>query len=94
MSAFDELTLGEVRVLRKEAFGGATISDDSVDPLELAGGVMWLHRRRSEPELGWLAFMDDVSIAEIKTFADEHGMSEEDGAGADPTAGSLPPTPT
>lgn len=96
VSAFDELTLGELRLLRTEAFGGAKLDDESVDALELAGGVMWLHRRRTGDQVAWVQFMNETPVAAIKAWSEDNGMTEggEGGAGADPTDGRHPPTPS
>jgi hypothetical protein len=69
MSAFDELTLGELDEIRDQALGGKNINDDSVDPLTLAGAVMWATLRKDDPGLSWQAFKDKTRMGDIKAFS-------------------------
>ena len=81
MSAFDDLTLGEVEELSNVVLGGKAISDDASDPLWIAGGVMWLTSRRMEPSLTWDQFKQTTKMSEIKSFA----TSLQEAAELDPT---------
>lgn len=67
MSAFDDLTLGEVEQITTVALNGTSISE--ADPLMLAGGVMWMTQRRTQPELDWDAFKSTVKMGDIKSFS-------------------------
>lgn len=67
MSAFDDLTLGEVETMTAVALNGVTISDS--DPLMLAGAVMWMTERRTKPDLQWDAFKAGVKMGDIKAFS-------------------------
>lgn len=81
MSAFDDLTLGELDDIRAEALGGKNINDPGVDPLTLAGAVMWATNRKDDPGLSWAAFKEKTRMGDIKAFsakleADEAGDAE------------------
>lgn len=80
MSAFDDLTLGEVEELQTVALGGKSISD--ADPLMLSGAVMWITERKEKPELLWDDFKAGVSMGEIKRFSEKMKDDVED---EDPT---------
>lgn len=67
MTPFDELTLGEVEELTAVCLNGKQFQD--ADPLTLAGAVMWMTRRKDEPDLEWKAFKATVRMAEIKEFS-------------------------
>ena len=70
MSAFDDLTLAEVEMISRDALGGKPMSDDSADPLAVAGGVMWITQRNSgEPELTWEQFKHRTKMGDIKAFS-------------------------
>jgi hypothetical protein len=69
MSAFDDLTLGEVEEMQTAVLGGKSISDDGSDPLWVAGGVMWITQRRMDPSLTWDAFKTTTKMSDIKSFA-------------------------
>ena len=71
MSAFDDLTLGEVDEIVSECLGGKPMSDPSTDALKLAGGVMWMTQKRSNPALTWDAFRYATSMGAIKAFSIE-----------------------
>ena len=64
---FDDLTLGEVEEITTVALGGKSI--DAGDPLMIAGGVMWMSRRREEPTLSWDDFKKTTRMADIKSFS-------------------------
>ena len=76
MSAFDEMTLGEVELMTSEALKGVSISD--ADPLMLAGAVMWMTERRTKPELTWDDFKAGVKMGDIKAFSAEMADAEVD----------------
>jgi len=76
MSAFDDLTLGEVDEIKVQCLNGLNISDDGVDPLNLAGGVMWATQRRDDPGLSWEAFRQKTRMGDIKAFSQQ--MQAED----------------
>lgn len=86
MSAFDDLTLADVDELSTVVLAGKSISDPASDPLKVAGGVLWLTRRRNQPDLTWADFSASTTMGEIKEF------SKANGDAADPTVG--PPRPT
>jgi hypothetical protein len=76
MSAFDELTLGEVDEIKATCLGGKNIADDTVDPLTLAGAVMWATQRKDDPGLSWEAFREKTRMGDIKAFS--QAMQAED----------------
>lgn len=76
MSAFDDLTLGEVEVMTATALKGVTISE--ADPLMLAGAVMWITQARANPALTWDEFKADVRMADIKAFSIQMEADELD----------------
>lgn len=78
MSAFDELTLGEVDEIRTTCLGGLGFADDGVDPLTLAGAVMWATQRHDDPGLSWEAFKGKTKMGDIKAFAEELKADEDD----------------
>lgn len=86
MSAFDDLTLGEVEELTKTALGGKDIAN--ADPLMLAGGVMWMTHRRDDIALTWDKFKENTRMSEIKEFS----TSMEDDE-TNPTSVPPPTTP-
>lgn len=71
MSAFDELTLGELDEIRETALGGRSMNDPAVDPLTLAGAVMWATKRKDDPGLSWDAFKQKTKMGEIKAFSQQ-----------------------
>lgn len=77
MSAFDELTLGEVDEIRTVALGGKNINDPTVDPLTLAGAVMWASQRKDDPGLSWDAFKEKTKMGAIKEFSQQMEMDEQ-----------------
>lgn len=80
MTPFDELTLGEVEYLTRECLGGSSFAD--ADPMQLAGAVMFMTKRRDDPTLEWEPFKATVRMHEIKTFSEL--MNEDE---LDPTNG-------
>jgi hypothetical protein len=80
MSAFDDLTLGEVELMTSEALNGVQLSD--ADPLMLAGAVMWMTERKDKPELTWPDFKAGVRMGDIKAFSSK---MQEDAQNQDPT---------
>lgn len=66
-SPFDEMTLGEVEEMIDLCLNGKPIQD--ADPMTLAGGVMFMARRRGEPELDWATFKATTRMADIKEFS-------------------------
>lgn len=88
MSAFDELTLGEVEDLTKTCLNGKPIGED-VDPMMLAGGVMWtLAKRNGGADITWAQFKASTTMRDIKAFSTQ--MEDDD---KDPTESlTLPQT--
>lgn len=80
MSAFDELTLGELDEIRNECLGGKNINHPDVDPLTLAGAVMWATNRKDDPGLSWDAFKQKTRMGDIKAFSQQ--MQEQEAAEA------------
>lgn len=67
MSAFDDLTLGEVETLSAVALNGQSMAEG--DPMMIAGAVMWTLERRNHPELEWEHFKANVKMGDIKAFS-------------------------
>lgn len=67
-TSFDDLTLGEVEEITNVVLGGKPFSDPSVDPLMLAGGVMWVTNRKDFPQ-SWEHFKNNTKMSAIKDFA-------------------------
>ena len=84
MNPFDALTLGEVEEMTTICLDGKSFEDAS--PFNLAGAVMYMHRRRDKPEVDWLEFKQTTNMGEIKAFAEL--MNEDDDS--DPTNGATP----
>lgn len=84
MSPFDELTLGEVDEMSAICFEGKSFDD--VSPFNLAGSVMFMHRRRDKPEIEWAEFKASTNMGEIKAFAEL--MDDDDKS--DPTVTATP----
>lgn len=76
MTAFDDLTLGELDEIREQCLGGRNINDPTVDPLTLAGAVMWASTRHDDPGLTWEAFRMKTRMGDIKAFSLQ--MQEDD----------------
>ena len=85
MSAFDDLTLGEVEELTTVALKGQSF--EQADPLMLAGAVMWMTERKSNPDLGWDQFKSTVKMGDIKAFS-----IQMEADSLDPTQGQVPVT--
>lgn len=69
MSAFDDCTLAEVELMTNTCLGGKSMGDDSVDPMMLAGGVMWIVARRDDPNVTWPEFKANTRMGDIKAFS-------------------------
>lgn len=82
-AAFDDLTLGEVELISIHALGGKSFGDDASDPMMIAGGVMWVTQRRTNPTLTWDVFKANTRMADIKSFS----MDLESANELDPTNG-------
>jgi hypothetical protein len=67
MTPFDELTLAEVEEMSAVCFGGLPLSE--ADPFNVAGGVMYMTRRREQPGLSWEEFKQTTRMYEINQFA-------------------------
>lgn len=85
MSAFDELTLAELDEIRETCLGGKAINDDSVDPLSLAGAVMWATQRHDDPGLTWDAFRQKTRMGDIKNFSESMAAEAEGADATNPT---------
>lgn len=83
---FDELTLGEVEDMQTDCLDGRSFEDSS--PFNLAGAVMFMHRKRDKPEIDWSEFKRSTSMGEIKAFAEL--MNDEESP--DPMNGAIPQT--
>ena len=83
MSAFDDLTLGDVDEIRQICLGGLNINDPGVDPLTLAGAVMWASQRGDDPGLSWDAFRQKTKMGDIKAFSMQM-QTDEAGDAANP----------
>ena len=84
MSAFDELTLGELDEIQEQCLGGKNMADPSVDPLMLAGAVMWATSKKDDPGLSWEAFKQKTKMGDIKAFS-ERMQADEAEESANPT---------
>lgn len=74
MSAFDELTLGEVETIEKECLGGVSFTE--ADPLKLAGAVMFITKRRDDSSMDWVTFKNTTNMGAIRAFS-ETEMAEQ-----------------
>jgi hypothetical protein len=83
---FDELTLGEVEVMSTICLDGKSFEDSS--PFALAGGVMFMHRRRQFPDIDWDEFKNTTNMGDIKAFSELMNDDEE----LNPTNGAMPIT--
>lgn len=83
MSAFDDLTLGEVDDIEATCLNGQPFTE--ANPLKLAGAVMWVTVKRNEPTLTWDDFKYRTSMGQIRTFS-ETEMADADGDGESPKA--------
>ena len=75
MSAFDDLTLGEVEQMTRECLGGAKFED--ADPIQLAGAVMYFTEKRSDPMLDWESFKANTTMKKIKAFSEVMSLEEK-----------------
>lgn len=76
MSAFDDLTLGEMDDIQAQCLDGKTIAE--ADPLKLAAGVMWLHERKNgQPDLKWDDFRYSIKMGDIKRFSESEMAGDE-----------------
>ena len=57
----------------QSAWVGKSVSDPTVDPLTLAGAVMWATHRKDDPGLSWDAFKQKTRMGDIKAFSLQHG---------------------
>lgn len=78
MSAFDDLTLGDVDEIRTTCLGGRNINDPEVDPLTLAGAVMWASTRQDDPGQTWDAFRQKTRMGDIKAFSQKMQADDAD----------------
>jgi hypothetical protein len=76
MTPFEELTLGEVLEMRNLCLDGKAI--DGADPMAVAGAVMYMHRRRANPQLTWADFLSVTAMHEITTFSTANGSDALD----------------
>jgi hypothetical protein len=83
VSAFDDLTLGEVDEIQRVALGGKQFSDEDANPLMLAGGVMWAMQRRDNASLTWEVFKAHTKMSDIKQYS-EMMQAEEEAMNANP----------
>jgi len=77
MSAFDELTLGEVDEIKSTCLNGMNINDERVDPLTLSGAVMWATARKDDPGLSWEAFRQKTKMGDIKAFSESMAAEQQ-----------------
>ena len=68
MSAFDELTLGEVDDIETQCLNGQPFTE--ANPLKLAGAVMWATMRKTQPGLTWDDFRYATSMEQIRVFSE------------------------
>jgi len=85
MSAFDEMTLGEVEDMTSECLNGKSFQD--AEPLTLAGAVMYMTQKRDDPSLNWESFKRTTKMTAIKDFSIQMGADD-----MDPTNGRNVPT--
>ena len=78
VSAFDDCTLAEVEMMTNECLNGKNMGDEHVDPMMIAGGVMWIIARRDDPELAWSVFKARVRMGDIKAFSIQMEADEMD----------------
>lgn len=74
-TAFEDLTLGEVEEICATCLGGKVFSDPTVDPMALAGAVMWMHHRRTNG-IAWDEFKRTTTMREIRLFSEEMNRQE------------------
>lgn len=66
-----------------ECLDGKSFEDTS--PFNLAGAVMFMHRKRDKPEIEWSEFKRTTNMGEIKAFSEL--MNDDE---LDPTTGETP----
>lgn len=69
MSTFDDCTLAEIEMVTATCLNGKNMGDETVDPMMLAGGVMWVIARRDNPVVSWDEFKATTRMADIKAFS-------------------------
>lgn len=84
MKSFDDLTLAEMDFICQECLGGATFGSEDVDPLKMAGAVMFAFERRDQPGLTWADFMANTTMGAIRAFSTQMELDEMT---ANPTVG-------
>lgn len=77
MITFDDLTLAEVEEITNDVLNGKSFADPTVDPMMLAGAVLWMATRREQPELTWQSFKAVTSMRDIKAFSTAMAEEEE-----------------
>lgn len=88
MNTFDDCTLSEVETITNVCLGGKSFSDDTADPMMLAGGVMWVFAVRDNPSISWEEFKSVTRMADIKAFSEAMEATNGDAEGK-----ALPPPP-
>lgn len=78
MSVFDDCTLAEIELLTATCLNGSNMGDTNVDPMLLAGGVMWVIARRANPMLDWPTFKNETRMGDIKAFSIQLEADEMD----------------
>ena len=77
MSAFDNLTLGEVEDIETQCLGGKPFTE--ADPLKLAGAVMWATIRKQQgTQISWDDFRYQTSMADVRKFGETEMRDEDD----------------
>ena len=98
MSIFEELTMGELARMRRDALrtwdtaSGTWVpcGIDVADPMEVATAIMWTMARRDDPTLDFEAYSDTVKSPDVAAFHAEHGEQIEDDPENPPVAASTP----
>lgn len=67
MNPFDEMTLAEVDEMTEVCFNGKSLEE--TNPFNVAGGVLYMTRKRDNPELNWKEFRENTRMHEINEFA-------------------------
>lgn len=78
MSGFDDCTLAEIELMTKTCLDGKTMASENVDPMILAGGIMWILARREQPEFAWDDFKNNTRMSDIKAFSIQMEADELD----------------
>lgn len=76
MSAFDDLTLGEVEDIERMCLDGQPFAE--ANPIKLAGAVMWMVKRKDDPTLEWDDFRYKTTMNAIRDFSEQE-MTNGDG---------------